>query len=284
MSSLLAELLSKAGEKATSDMYTAIPAVVVSVVNGFEGLLINAKPKLLVRDRSGEVSERSTILNVPVQMPSTKRSAITYPVAAGDDVLLIFSMQGIDSWKRHNERTSVEPLDFRKYSMRDCFAITGIFPVGNSVNSQANRSLPHNTDDLVVSHNLKGNETEVRLLGGGGIVINTQQNVEVNCTNLSANTTNTTVNATSATVNSDTFSVNATTASISASSLTLGVGSISAGGEGGGDAGASYNGTLDIQGAFSVNGVDYTTFYNKFLSHTHGNGNNGSDTTAPNNI
>ena len=132
-----------------------------------------------------------------------------------------------------------------------------------------------------MAHNLKGNETEIRFLSGGGIVINTQQDVEVNCTNLIANTTSTEVNATTATVNADsvevnsnTFDVNSTAATINAASLTLGVGGISAGGSGGGATTASYNGVLDIQGSLIVNGINFST-------HIHGGGTIDGKTIQP---
>lgn len=287
---LLSQLVAKGSSKLSEGLYTAIPATVVSVVDGFRGMLINAKPKLLIKNGDGTTAERQTILNVPVQMPATRRSAITMPVAAGDDVLLIFSMEGIDSWKRHFSANPIEPLDFRRHSMRDAYAITGVFPISGSVNQQNNRSLPHNTNDLVVSHNLKsGNETEIRFLSGGGIIINTSQNIvancndaTVNCNTLTANTTTTEVNATTATVNATTvevnssdFTVNSDTATINSSSLTLAAGSISAGGGGGGGTNAAWQGDMIINGSLVVNGIN-------FSSHLHGGVQGGnSDTGAP---
>lgn len=280
---LLSQLIGKGSDKLSEGLYTAIPATVVSVVDGFRGMLINAKPKLLIKNGDGTTAERQTILNVPVQMPATRRSAITMPVAAGDDVLLIFSMEGIDSWKRHFSTSPIEPLDYRRHSMRDAYAITGVFPISGSVNQQNNRSLPHNTNDLVVSHNLKsGSETEIRLLSGGGIIVNTSQDIVANCNNLTANTTTTEVNATTATVNATTvevnssdFTVNSDTATINSSSLTLAAGSISAGGGGGGGTNAVWQGDMIINGSLVVNGIN-------FSSHLHGGVQGGSsDTGAP---
>lgn len=156
---------------------TPIPAEVIRVRDNFTYLSVDVKP--LIKPLGGE--ELPPILNVPVQMPSSKRSSFILPVEEGDNVLLIFSKYGLDTWKRSNGRNVVEPMDARVLSYRDCFALTGIFPFKESPNLQSRRNWSHNTQDLVITHNHgTDRETEVRLKSDGGVVINTKQPVTVN--------------------------------------------------------------------------------------------------------
>lgn len=188
------DLLNAMFEYKTTEMYTALPAIVVGVNDTFSGLSVNVQPAINIKHIDGDITQRPTILNVPVQMPASSTSAFTFPVNIGDSVLLIFSMSGIDTWKRGDGRATT-PSDFRHHSVRDCVAITGVFPFSNSVNNPSKRSWPHSTQDTVMVHNIgTGTETEIRMKPSGNIIVNTKQNVEVNCNNATINAESMNVN------------------------------------------------------------------------------------------
>lgn len=188
------DLLNAMFEYKTTEMYTSLPAIVVGVNDNLTGLSVNVQPAINIKHIDGDITPRPTILNVPVQMPASKTSAFTFPVNVGDTVLLIFPMSGIDTWKRGDGRPTT-PSDFRHHSVRDCVAITGVFPFANSVNHPSKRSWPHSTQDTVMAHNIgTGSEVEVRMKPSGDIVINTKQNVEVNCNNATINANSMNVN------------------------------------------------------------------------------------------
>ena len=201
---MLESLLNSMFEYKSREMYTALPAVVVSVHNNLSTLTIDAQPAVNVREPDSEnVIPRPVIQNIPVQMPSSSTSAFTYPVNVGDSVLLVFCMDGIDSWKRGDGRSST-PSDYRHHSIRDCFAITGIHTMSGSVNNPSKRVWAHNTKDAVITHNIgRGNETEVRLLASGGVVINTNQSATINCKEANINSTTMNVNVPNTNWNGD---------------------------------------------------------------------------------
>lgn len=191
------DLLNAMFEYKTTEMYTALPAIVVGVNDTFSGLSVNVQPAINIKHIDGDITQRPTILNVPVQMPASSTSAFTFPVNIGDSVLLIFSMSGIDTWKRGDGRATT-PSDFRHHSVRDCVAITGVFPFANSVNNPSKRSWPHSTQDTVMVHNIgTGTETEIRMKPSGDIVINTNQNITANCNTATVNASKVEVNASS---------------------------------------------------------------------------------------
>ena len=188
-------------EYKSTELYTALPAIVVSVNAGLTSMSVNVQPTVNIRQEDGDIEERPTILNVPVQMPASSTSAFTFPVNVGDTVLLVFTMQGIDTWKRGTGKPTT-PSDFRHHSIRDCFAITGVFPFSNSVNNPNKRSWAHSTQDTVMVHNIgTGSETEVRMKPSGDIIINTNQNVTANCNKATINSSSIEMNANSMNIN-----------------------------------------------------------------------------------
>ena len=177
----LQEFANAAFDYQTNNLYTAMPGIIVTVRDNFNQLSVDVQPSINIKNKDGTTKERPVVLNVPVQMPSSSTAALTFPVNIGDPVLLVYSMRSVDNWKRGQGRPSV-PNDNRKFDKRDCIAIPGIWPFGQSINNPSVRVWTHSTGDLVISNNIGGTENEVRLHQGGNITINTNQNVEVNCT------------------------------------------------------------------------------------------------------
>ena len=179
----LQELLNNSFSYNMNNIHTAIPAIVVTVRNDLEDMTLDVQPTLNIKNKNGSIEERPVVLNVPFQFPSSSTAAFTFPINVGDSVLLIFSMRGLDTWKRGTGR-QVTPTDFRKFDKKDCFAIPGIHTISNSINDPQKRFWPHSTLDAVLVNNIgTGQENEVRLKASGDVIVNTQQNVEVNCNN-----------------------------------------------------------------------------------------------------
>jgi len=178
----LQEFANAAFDYQTNNLYTAMPGIVVTVRDNFNQLSVDVQPSVNIKNKDGTTKERPAVLNVPVQMPSSSTAALTFPVNVGDPVLLVYSMRSVDNWKRGEGRPAT-PNDNRKFDKRDCIAIPGIWPFGQSINNPSVRVWTHSTGDLVISNNIGGTENEVRLHQGGNITINTNQDVAVNCNN-----------------------------------------------------------------------------------------------------
>ena len=120
MSEALGELLDAAIANAGENTHTAIPGVVVSVGGG----TVNVKPLLNRKLRDGTVEELPVIPNVPVWFPRGGGASITWPVAAGDGCLLVFSERSLDEWKGGGGQ--VTPDDPRKHGLSDAIAFVGL--------------------------------------------------------------------------------------------------------------------------------------------------------------
>jgi hypothetical protein len=196
----LQEVLSSAFTYQSSKMYTSIPCVVLKVHNSLNECKVDVQPSVNSLYKSGKIEEHPPILSVPVIFPSSKTSSFTFPINVGDTVLCVFASKSIDNFKRGTGGPTI-PNDYRKFDKRDAIAIPGLFPFGSSINNPSKHTWPHNTQDAVVAHNLgTGNEVEIRLKANGDMVVNTNQNIAVNCTNAVVNATAVDVNASSMTV------------------------------------------------------------------------------------
>jgi hypothetical protein len=117
----LEEVISEAIADSLLNLYTSMPGQVVSYDPAKQ--TISVKPCIKSTDANGVVTERPQIDNVPVMFPRGKKSSFTFPIQAGDPVLLVFSMRSLDVWKQKGG--IVDPLDFRKFNITDAFAIPG---------------------------------------------------------------------------------------------------------------------------------------------------------------
>lgn len=244
----LQELLGASFQNQMSNVYTSIPCIVVAVRDSLNGQMVDIQPTINQRQKDNTTAERQPILGVPVSFQVSKNSGLTFPISVGDTGLAIFSMRNLDAWKAGSGLPAA-PLNFAKFDKGDAIFLPGIQPPGVAVNNPAKRTWPHNTNDTVLVHNIgKSNETEIRLLIGGGVVINTTQDVEVNCQNLTAN-----VEA-EATVNATNVYLDATgVVDISASTMNVNVGQTNWNGN------ITQVGNYTSTGNFTFNGILFST-------------------------
>ena len=165
-----------------STINTCLPCVVIGVAD-IANQRIDVQPVVNRKYKNDRVEQHPPILAVPLVFPSSSTSSVTFPVNVGDTVLCVFSQRGLDTFKNSNaDSRFVTPVDFRKFDKRDAIAIPGLFPFSESVNNSSNRTLPHNTSDMVVAHNLgTGNEVELRMRPDGSVLIKSPTEITVEC-------------------------------------------------------------------------------------------------------
>lgn len=260
-------------------LFTSMPARVERVVSLPEQ---RVDVQLLV-DRvrpEGDTLKHPVILSVPIVFPGSKSSQLTFPVVPGDIVLCVFSQRSLDRFKLGAE-TNHTPTDFRKYSRADAMAIPGLFPFNQARNNPNKRSLPHDTNDTVLVHNIgTSQEAEVRLKQSGDIEVNAPGNtVTINCQTSIVNASE------SSTVNTQTASINASSSTtidspqttVTGDMLVQGTFTYTSGMIGSGSAGgstASITGSISVTDDVIASGVSLT-------NHTH-DGDSGGTTSPPN--
>lgn len=161
-----------------SDIYVSMVAVVIGV-SKLNECRIDVQPVVNKKYIDGEILEYPEILSVPVQFPSSSTSALTFPINQGDNVLLVFSQKGLDVFKS-GATSAHDPIDMRSFDKRDAIAIPCVSPFSKSINDPVKRTLLHNVDDMVMTHNIGlPTECEVRMKPTGKIELTSALQVEV---------------------------------------------------------------------------------------------------------
>lgn len=123
----LAGVIRAALRAAAADLRVALPAR-VERVNLAQGRL-DAKPLLKDLVEAGAQARAlalPVITNVPIVWPGAGGFRLTFPLAPGDTVLLVFSDRALDGWLERGGE--VDPEDPRQHALSDAVAIPGLRP------------------------------------------------------------------------------------------------------------------------------------------------------------
>lgn len=178
-------------ERFAGDLHTCLPARIVSLDYKTQKATVQPTIKMRYTDADGNpdgLVDMSSIPSVPLIFPSSKFATITFPVKAGDLVLLVFSQRSIDNFKYSDGSSTVDPNDLRMHDYSDAFAICGVGTFTTALGI-------HEEDTVIRMNAGQDNETKISLKPNGDIVADSSAKFIVN------STAETIVNASSATVN-----------------------------------------------------------------------------------
>ncbi len=112
--------------QALKGINTCLPGLVVSYDAATRRAKVQAALQMVGAD--GNPVSRPVVANVQVVFPCGGRSAFTFPLEAGDSVLLVYSQRGLRDFKKTHAMSQPGVESF--FSYRDAFAIPGFGPVG----------------------------------------------------------------------------------------------------------------------------------------------------------
>lgn len=108
-----------------SCIWTAMPGIVQSV--DFDSMTCEVQPTIqgTIEDENGNVQYIALplLLDVPIVFPSAGGFLITFPMAQGDEVLVVIASRCIDSWWQLGGVQ--KPMEARMHDLSDGFAIPG---------------------------------------------------------------------------------------------------------------------------------------------------------------
>lgn len=121
-----ADLLKAAVAEGTAAMHTVLPAIVVSYAQATQTISAQVVVQSRYRQVDGVLVAYTppVISNIPVAFPSGDSWSITWPLAAGDPVLLVFAERSIDEWKATANAENT-PRHLRRFNLTDAIAIPG---------------------------------------------------------------------------------------------------------------------------------------------------------------
>lgn len=136
-----------AHEGRQAQMWTAMPAIVQSVNWANMTLTCQIAIQGRAEDQSGNINWQniSPIADVPIVFPSSGGFTITFPIAEGDEVLVLFASRCIDSWWQNGGHANL-PMEFRMHDISDGFAIPGPKSVPNVISSISTTDLEIRND------------------------------------------------------------------------------------------------------------------------------------------
>jgi hypothetical protein len=109
-----------------ASLWTAMPAIVESVdlVKMTISCTIAIQGRMLNPDGSTSFTTIAPLLDVPIVFPSAGGFTITFPIAIGDEVLVVIASRCIDSWWQNGGTLNV-PMEYRMHDLSDGYAIPG---------------------------------------------------------------------------------------------------------------------------------------------------------------
>lgn len=142
-------------ESLQNKLSTALPATVKTYNASTQSVDVTVDVRLK-NNFTGEEDPVTELLEVPLIFPSGGGGILSFPVKAGDKVLLVFSRYSIDRWKIGKDGIAGEN---RQHSLSDAIAIAGLFNLSSN--------LQPNPDDV----ELKAFGTTVTLKASGDVEI-----------------------------------------------------------------------------------------------------------------
>lgn len=183
-------------------MWTALPATVISFNPEVRTVSAQVTVRCMATDRNGVQHwvMLPPLLDCPVFFPGGRGLSLTFPLQAGDEVLIIFASRCIDNWfKRGGVQNQAE---LRMHDLSDGFCFPALLSEPEAL-SRAPVSL-----DAAELRNAAGT-TKIRLMNNGDIQALTPGGASVVAGSLMADISGAAVvNAASAAINAATIALN----------------------------------------------------------------------------
>lgn len=164
--------LKAASQSALNDAWTALPGIIVAFDPATLLAQVQAAVKSVVTTPDGSKSTvaRSLLVDVPVVFPGGGGCTLTFPVADGDECLLVFAARGIDAWLEYGG--TQDPLPDRRHSMNDAFAFVGVRSKARKLPQPAASTTQLRSDDGSTYVELDPSGQMVNVVAQGGINLN----------------------------------------------------------------------------------------------------------------
>lgn len=172
---------------AKAETHVALPGIIESYDAGAQAVAIQPGIKATLRAEDGALSTVTLplLVDCPVQFPSGGNSTLTFPVARGDECLVVFADGAIDAWWQSGgvgEKVSV-----RMHDLSDGFALLGFRSKPRVLANVSTTSAQLRSDDGATFIDLNPTAGTLKLVAPGGLEIdaptvkvNASASVEVN--------------------------------------------------------------------------------------------------------
>ncbi|MDN7549069.1 phage baseplate assembly protein V [Burkholderia cenocepacia] len=152
-------------------MWTALPGVIESFDDVALTCVVQPAIKIPVRANDGTVTTAALppVVDCPVQFPSGGDCTLTFPVAPGDECLLVFASRSVDAWWQSGGVQ--EQAALRMHDLSDGFALLGFRSRPRALPGVSATSVQLRSDDGSTYVDLNPAAGTLRLVAPGGLEI-----------------------------------------------------------------------------------------------------------------
>lgn len=154
-----------------SRLWTALPGIIQSFDPNAMTVTVQPAVRALVRDEQGAQVEADMplLLDCPVQFPGGGGCTLTFPVAAGDECLVVFASRCIDAWWQSGVVQNQPEL--RMHDLGDGFALLGFRSLPSAIPAISTTAAQLRSDD---------GSTFVEVAPGGAVTITAPAGLTIN--------------------------------------------------------------------------------------------------------
>ena len=152
-------------------VWTAMPGI----INSFDSDAITAtvRPAIqgIIQQPGGKsvAVELPLLLDVPVVFPRGGGGALTFPIAEGDECLVVFASRCIDAWWQSG---GVQiPAEMRMHDLSDGFALPGPFSQAQKISGISTNSVQLRSNDGSTYIDLNPTAQTVKIVAPGGFEV-----------------------------------------------------------------------------------------------------------------
>lgn len=128
--------------------HTVFPGVIISYDYTTQKAIVQPSLRKVYQTKDAQgnplVQDMPILNNLPVVFPRAGGSSISFPINAGDRVLVMCAERSLDQWILSND-DQVTPQDPRQFHLSDAFCLPGLYPFSDPLPLE-------NNDDFVISH------------------------------------------------------------------------------------------------------------------------------------
>ncbi|SUI40276.1 Gp138 family membrane-puncturing spike protein [Serratia marcescens] len=175
------ELVLKAvADSLSTSLRVAMPGIIQSFDAGAVTATIQSAVKASVRQSDGSLSSVALplLVDVPVVFPRGGGVTLTFPVAAGDECLVVFADRCIDYWWQNGGVQ--EPVDQRQHHLADAFALIGPQSQAQKISGISTSAAQLRTDDGAAFIELDPGSHAVNVTTPGKLTASAQGGTEIN--------------------------------------------------------------------------------------------------------
>jgi phage baseplate assembly protein gpV len=169
------EALRVAMDGLKSGLWTSMPGIVQS----FSASAITATVQIAIKgvvhtpDGKAQFVNMPLLVDVPVHFPRGGGCTLTFPVAKGDECLVVFAARAIDGWWQSGGIQA--PVEPRIHDLSDGFAFVGFFSQATKISGISTASTQLRSNDGATFIDLNPTTQKVTITAPGGFYVNAPQ-------------------------------------------------------------------------------------------------------------